>query len=87
MQTHVKVQSRDFKVNQEQSTFTLKIDKRQLVSAIRKLITVLLFLTLAVLLTTTYNTQNPQFWSLLKVTLIISMVMFIAIKSNKTFKN
>lgn len=86
-QMNVKMHARVIQVSNHTSTFTLKIDKRQLADSSRKIATALLFLTLGLLLVTTYTSENALFFPLLKVTGIISMVAFIAFKSNKTLKN
>lgn len=86
MQTNVKIPTRPIQINNGNSTLTLKIEKSQLAATARKLAVVLLFIILGVLLVTTYNSGNPQFWPLLKVTGILSMIAFIANKSNNTFK-
>ncbi len=78
---------RAIRVNNGNSTLTLKTDKNKLVSTVRRLAIVLLFTILGVVLVTTYNSGNPQFWPLLQVTGILSMIAFIAIKSNNILKN
>ena len=86
MQTNVKVQDRAIRVLNHSSTITLKIDKKQIVHASRKLAILLLFVTLWALLFTTYNTNSYQFWTLLKVTVILGLVAFVANKSNTNLK-
>lgn len=86
MQTDVKVSTRAIKVVNHSATITLKINKKQVVNTIRRIAVLLLFLTLGALLISTYNKDNSQFWPLLKVTLILGLVAFLAFKSNINFK-
>lgn len=86
MQTDAKVSTRAIRVANHSTTITLKIDKKQVVNTIRRLTLLLFFLTLGTLLITSYNKDNSQFWPLLKVSVIIGLVAFMAIKSNNNFK-
>lgn len=87
MQTNAKVQDRAISVFNHSSTITLKINKKQILSTLRKLAVLALFTTLGALLFTAFNSDSSQFWPLLKVTAILLMVAFIAKKSNNNFKN
>lgn len=87
MQTNVKLPMRAIRVNNGNSMITLKIDKNKLALTFRKLAVALLFIILGVFLVITYNSGNPQFWPLLQAAGILTMIAFIAIKSNNTIKN
>lgn len=86
METNVKIPMGAIQVNNGNSKLVIKIEKSELATTVRKLAVVLLFIILGVLLATTYNSGNSQFWPLLKTTGILSLIAFIASKSNNTIK-
>lgn len=81
MQTNVKIPIRMVEVNNSTSTFTLKVDKKQLTRSIRKLGLFTIFVLMGVLLFVTYTSESYQFWSLVKVSVPVGLVAVIAFKS------
>lgn len=86
MQTNVKAPDRAISVLNHTSTITLKINKKQIVNTSRKIAILMLFMILGALLFTAYKTNSFQFWTLLKVTAILSLVAFVAQRSNTNIK-
>ena len=86
MQADLKTTSRDIRISNEGSPTQIKFDKLQLITALRNITAVLLFLALGTLLIRTYVSESPHFWPLLKATGILTMVTFIAFLSNNKKK-
>lgn len=87
MLADLKTFSKTIRSNKQDSSNQLNFDKAQLVAAIRSVMAVLLFLALGILLIRTYVLGSPHFWTLLKVTGILTMVASIAFLSNNHKKN
>lgn len=90
MHTEVKAPHRLVRINNGESILTLRLHKKQMSQVASKLASILLLTALVFFLVLTYRTDNPLFWPLLKVSAIVGLVFFIAIKSNnsliKSFK-
>lgn len=74
--------TRAIRVDQRPAKLILEIDKEQLGALMRKLAVAGLFVILAVLLLTTYKSNSFQFWPLLKVAVILSIVALVSNLSN-----
>ncbi|MDJ0645527.1 MAG: hypothetical protein QNJ57_06025 [Flavobacteriaceae bacterium] len=86
MQTSLKIPEKAIIVDNGNSNITLKINKRLFANSLRKVALILLFAILGVFLVLTYTSQNPQFWPLLKVAAILSLIGIIALKSSNPIK-
>ena len=86
MQTNVKLLSNPIEVHNNPVVLTLKINKKELFEFIRNISAVVLFLILGILLVTTYSTDNPLFWPLLKAGIILMILAIIITKSKNITK-
>ncbi|NBC08229.1 MAG: hypothetical protein GVY26_13630 [Bacteroidetes bacterium] len=87
MQADAKTTSRNIRISNEDSSALLPLNKVRLIPAVRSVMAVLFFVALGAILMRTYVSGSPHFWSLLKVTGILTMVASIAFLSQDAKKN
>jgi hypothetical protein len=81
MYTNLESQTRSVEEKRDASKKNVKIHRKQLIRNFRAVAIVILFLILAVALSLTYQTSE-LFWPLLKGSVILVIVGFVAMKFN-----